>query len=230
MKKFLKIAKNIGLLYSIILTTICICNIFPRSENLNFDYSGVIVAILSILITILIGWNIWNVIDMKTYIDKAKNQVEDFYSGIKKEQEELDKKITELDKKITELDNKQENIKYFGYAITDFCQVYSKLEPAKKDYFNTYCKSLNALRNFIKTDENLEWYANACISNMSEALRMAKEKNEQCDEETEKNIKEYLDEVRKCQLNGFSKHWNKISELENKRNKQEEETNSEPNE
>lgn len=223
MKKFLKIAKNIGLLYSIILTTICICNIFPRSENLNFDYSGVIVAILSILITILIGWNIWNVIDMKTEINNAKKQIEEYHSSTQKKQEELDNKITELDKK-------QENIKYFGYAITDFCQVYSKLEPDKKDYFNTYCKSLNALRNFIKTDEKLEWYANACISNMSEALRMAKEKNEQCDEETEKNIKEYLDEVRKCQLNGFSKHWNKISELENKRNKQEEETNSEPNE
>lgn len=223
MKKFLKIAKNIGLLYSIILTTICICNIFPRSENLNFDYSGIIVAILSILITTLMGFNIWNVIDMKTEINNAKKQIEEYHSSIQKKQEELDNKITELDKK-------QENIKYFGYAITDFCQVYSKLEPDKKDYFNTYCKSLNALRNFIKTDEKLEWYANACISNMSEALRMAKEKNEQCDEETEKNIKEYLDEVRKCQLNGFSKHWNKISELENKRNKQEEETNSEPNE
>lgn len=223
MKKFLKIAKNIGLLYSIILTTICICNIFPRSENLNFDYSGIIVGILSILVTLLMGFNIWNAIDMKNEIDKVKKQFEDFYSSIHKKQEELDKKITELDKK-------QENIKYFGYAITDFCQVYSKLEPAKKDYFNTYCKSLNALRNFIKTDEKLEWYANACIFNMSEALRMAKEKNEQCDAETEKNIKEYLDEVRKCQLDGFSKHWNKISELENKRNKQEEETNSEPNE
>ena len=223
MKKFLKIAKNIGLLYSIILTTICICNIFPRSENLNFDYSGIIVAILSILITTLMGFNIWNVIDMKTEINNAKKQIEEYHSSIQKKQEELDNKITELDKK-------QENIKYFGYAITDFCQVYSKLEPDKKDYFNTYCKSLNALRNFIKTDEKLEWYANACISNMSEALRMAKEKNEQCDEETEKNIKEYLDEVRKCQLNGFSKHWNKISELENERNKQEEETNSEPNE
>lgn len=214
MKKFLKIAKNIGLLYSIILTTICICNIFPRSENLNFDYSGIIVAILSILITTLMGFNIWNVIDMKTEINNAKKQIEEYHSSIQKKQEELDNKITELDKK-------QENIKYFGYAITDFCQVYSKLEPDKKDYFNTYCKSLNALRNFIKTDEKLEWYANACISNMSEALRMAKEKNEQCDEETEKNIKEYLDEVRKCQLNGFSKHWNKISELENERNKQE---------
>lgn len=221
MKKYLKIAKNISLLYSTILTTICICNIFPRSENLNFDYSGIIVGILSILVTLLMGFNIWNAIDMKNEIDKVKKQFEDFYSSIHKKQEELDNKITELDKK-------QENIKYFGYAITDFCQVYSKLEPAKKDYFKTYCKSLNALRNFIKTDEKLEWYANACIYNMSEALRMAKEKNEQCDAETEKNIKEYLDEVRKCQLNGFSKHFEKILELENERKKYgRRETNSE---
>ena len=205
---------------SFLCSVVALCRTFCRAE-LQFDYIGVVVAILSILITILIGWNIWNVIDMKTDIDKVKKQFEDFYSSIHKKQEELDKKITELDKK-------QENIKYFGYAITDFCQVYSKLEPAKKDYFKTYCKSLNALRNFIKTDEKLEWYANACIYNMSEALRMAKEKNEQCDAETEKNIKEYLDEVRKCQLNGFSKHFEKILELENERKKYgRRETNSE---
>ena len=205
---------------SFLCSVVALSRTFCRAE-LQFDYIGVVVAILSILITILIGWNIWNVIDMKTDIDKVKKQFEDFYSSIHKKQEELDKKITELDKK-------QENIKYFGYAITDFCQVYSKLEPAKKDYFKTYCKSLNALRNFIKTDEKLEWYANACIYNMSEALRMAKEKNEQCDAETEKNIKEYLDEVRKCQLNGFSKHFEKILELENERKKYgRRETNSE---
>lgn len=73
MKKFLKIAKNISLLYSTILTTICICNIFPRSENLNFDYSGIIVGILSILVTLLIGWNILSVLNMKEEITNIKN-------------------------------------------------------------------------------------------------------------------------------------------------------------
>ncbi|MGN0033428.1 MAG: hypothetical protein ACI358_06620 [Candidatus Limimorpha sp.] len=221
MKKFCRILSYIILIYSFIGTTICIFNIFPRSDNQEFDYSGIIVGILSLLVTLLVGWNIWTAIDLKNEMKNANKQIDDFYSNIQKKQKELDYKITELNRK-------QETIKNFGYAITDFCQVYTKLEPPKKDYFETYCKSLSSLRNFIKTDENLNWYANACISNMSEALRLAKEKNEQCDADITKNIENYIDEVRKCQLDGFRKYWNKITELENERKEYERrETNSE---
>ncbi len=44
---------------------ILLCIICPRVENLGFDYVGVIVGILTLLITLLIGWNIWSMIDIK---------------------------------------------------------------------------------------------------------------------------------------------------------------------
>lgn len=47
--------------------------IFPRvinHENLGFDYMGVLVGILSLLVTLLIGWNIYQLVDFK---DRAKD-------------------------------------------------------------------------------------------------------------------------------------------------------------
>lgn len=54
-------------LIAIAFSVVALCRTCPRLENLNFDYMGVIVGILSLLITILIGWNIFQVVDLKTH-------------------------------------------------------------------------------------------------------------------------------------------------------------------
>lgn len=59
---------------SLIVSGIAIGVSFYRTEKLSMDYMGVIVGILSLLVTVLLGWNIYTVIDMK---------------GIKKEYEKL---------------------------------------------------------------------------------------------------------------------------------------------
>ena len=46
---------------SLIVSIISLCNSLPRTDGL--DYIGVIVGILSLLITMLIGWNIYTVVD-----------------------------------------------------------------------------------------------------------------------------------------------------------------------
>lgn len=48
-----------------------IFNWFPRiPDNLSFDYMGVIVGILSFLVTLLIGWNIFSVIDFNKKVEE----------------------------------------------------------------------------------------------------------------------------------------------------------------
>lgn len=37
----------------------------PRTQDLSFDYYGVIVGILSLLVTAVVGWNIYTIIDLK---------------------------------------------------------------------------------------------------------------------------------------------------------------------
>lgn len=55
---------------SLIVVLIITCVKFPNTEFLGFDYQGVIVAILGILIAFLVGWNIYNFIDFKSKLEK----------------------------------------------------------------------------------------------------------------------------------------------------------------
>lgn len=55
---------------SLLISIIAICVTCPNSEKLNFDYQGVLVGILSMLVTVLIGWNIYSIIDIKKIRDE----------------------------------------------------------------------------------------------------------------------------------------------------------------
>lgn len=76
--------KHIGILLSIlaiILSILAICFSFPRTE-MSFDYLGLITGILGVLVTILIGWNIYTVIDFRQekqrlvqYFDEQKKDI-----------------------------------------------------------------------------------------------------------------------------------------------------------
>lgn len=213
MERFWEIIRWLVSFVNAISCIILICIICPRviqHENLSFDYLGVIVGILSLLVTVLLAWNIWTTIELKKEVDTAKQRIDDSIREIKKKEEEFNNQTQQLHKDFYAF-------KYYGYAITDFCQVYAKLEPEKKDYFGTYCKTLNALRNFLKTNEALDWYAPSCIINMREALKKAIEINEVCSKEMDKTLNEYTDEIRTCTLAGFSKYWKEIDEIEKER-------------
>lgn len=50
---------------AIIVSVIAICIACPHIPELGFDYQGVVVGVLSLLVTTLIGWNIFSIIDIK---------------------------------------------------------------------------------------------------------------------------------------------------------------------
>lgn len=54
-----------------------LCMHFPRiiDSNLGFDYMGIIVGVLTILVTVLIGWNIYTIIDYQKEISKTKKEL-----------------------------------------------------------------------------------------------------------------------------------------------------------
>lgn len=58
-----------------IVNTVALCVNFPSKENLSFDYMGVIVGILSILVTILLGWQIFINISMERKVDEKLKEV-----------------------------------------------------------------------------------------------------------------------------------------------------------
>lgn len=69
---------------AIICSVVAICVSLPSTPELGIDYIGVIVGILSLLVTMLIGWQIWNVIAIDK---KIRNEVNKVRSSFVKETE-----------------------------------------------------------------------------------------------------------------------------------------------
>lgn len=72
MKKYTSII--IGIV-SLAFSVVAVCVACWRSPELSFDYQGVLVGILSLLVTVLIGWNIYTTIRIEGRISKFKYAV-----------------------------------------------------------------------------------------------------------------------------------------------------------
>lgn len=62
---------------SLLLSVIAVCVAVWRSPELSFDYQGVIVGVLSLLVTVLVGWNIYTLVDLKGVQSKMRALSED---------------------------------------------------------------------------------------------------------------------------------------------------------
>ena len=70
-----------------------ICIAIPRIGDVDLDYMGVIVGILSILVTVLIGWNIYTIVDFNKIKDEQKKFQADSIKKINEMEVSLNKKI-----------------------------------------------------------------------------------------------------------------------------------------
>ena len=63
------------LFLNLVFAGINICIVFPRTQDLCFDYIGVIVGIFALLVTVLIGWNVYSLIDLNHRSDKYEKSI-----------------------------------------------------------------------------------------------------------------------------------------------------------
>lgn len=63
---------------AIICSLVAICVSLPSAPELGIDYIGVIVGILSLLVTMLIGWQIYNVIAIDKKIEDKVEQTSSY--------------------------------------------------------------------------------------------------------------------------------------------------------
>lgn len=122
-----------------------ICNFFPRvADNLEFDYMGVIVGILSFLITLLIGWNIFSVIDF----NKKVEAVMENNNKLKEEREVANKMFLKMK---DDLDNLQADMTF--RSILNHAYNYRDVE--KEHYvIDEYIDALNvAIKDKLKDNQ-----------------------------------------------------------------------------
>ena len=129
---------------SFFMSLIAICRTCPREvtqQNLGFDYMGVIVGIFALLVTVLIGWNIYTLIDLKELSKKSKDMEENFSKT-------LDSKITELNNNI-KVDMVGVSVVFFGLSVNVHKDLQDKIIDACKTYSKIKgCGNISSLLSF----------------------------------------------------------------------------------
>lgn len=103
------VRKEIVIWVTMVCSLIALCRTFPNNFGFDFDYIGIIVAIFSALVATLIGWNIYQVIDVKS----IRKDFEKWGIDTKKEIEKGTEKYIEI-----------EIQKYLIQEETTFCNSY----------------------------------------------------------------------------------------------------------
>lgn len=83
----------IASILSLILSVTAVCRSYCRSENLGIDYLGIIVGVLAILVTCLVAWNIYTIIDMKSEVKKMQDKQKSFVDAMEEKEKDITKNV-----------------------------------------------------------------------------------------------------------------------------------------
>ena len=143
-KKFEKLALFLSLIALVVSLAIVCVWIFSVDELsvVNSDtFMSAIIGVLGVLFTILMGWNIYSVIDVRQYKEEMNKTLEE----IKKKTEEMNKKEKEYERKFKSQDDLSAAYTFYGLGEFYFGQ---------KRYVNSYLKYTSAALYFKKAEEH----------------------------------------------------------------------------
>ncbi len=147
---------------AIICSVVAICVSLPSAPELGMDYIGVIIGILSLLVTMLIGWQIWNVIAIDKKIDGKVKQTSD----------SLTESINVTKKEMIEYIEKA-NEKSQTEIMTSLLFIQGDNFLFKSQFENALLRYLDVISDIIEKPyiENYSDAINACILKAREAMR-----------------------------------------------------------
>ena len=93
-----------------------ICIAIPRIGDVDFDYMGIIVGILSLLVTVLMAWNIYTVIDSTGKIKRIEEYVEKESKRMKEENNLMREEFNDLKSTVDKIDAEFTFSSIFQYA------------------------------------------------------------------------------------------------------------------
>lgn len=167
MKKFLSYIQTALSFIAIILSIVAICVSYPRSENSGLDYIGIIVGILGALVAILVGWQLYNALNLKELVNQtekaktdaieAKNQAEQMLRDTQVSTTQLSSKLTSITNEVTHLSNcNQSNIEQISMITKGMTDLQSIVKNSMELYksMQSYIEKLNEeLGKKINKDE-----------------------------------------------------------------------------
>lgn len=99
-----------------VLAFAAICIAFPRKGAVDFDYMGIIVGILSLLVTVLMAWNIYTVIDSAGKIKRIEEHVAEESKRMKEENDLMREEFNGLKRTVNKNDAEFTFSSIFQYA------------------------------------------------------------------------------------------------------------------
>lgn len=167
MRQFMKYIQFIVSTVAITLSIIAICVSYPRSADSNLDYIGIIVGILGVLVAILIGWQLYNALNLKELVNQtenakkdaieAKNQAEQMLNNIQISTTKLTSKVTTLSEDVSHLSNcNKSNIENISTITKGMVDLQSIVKNSMELYksLQSYIEKLNEeLGKKINKDE-----------------------------------------------------------------------------
>jgi hypothetical protein len=155
----------------LVINIVILCRCAPSSEKLDFDYYGVIVGVLSLLVAALIGWNIETALGIKkdvARIDRDINNIKNDINKIRTANKEESEKVREdsLNDCIRILATMEER-------LTEFCfKSHKKLRH--KLFLQTIDHAVNSMDYWAKLGEYEE--ASKFVDVISKMEKYANEK------------------------------------------------------
>lgn len=157
------VRKEVVIWVTMVCSLIALCRTFPVSSD--FDYMGIITSIFSLLVTVLIGWNIYTIIDVKSIrkdfetwkkgIDKEINTYKtDCENKIKENKDYADTKYDEIQKRVNMID-------FYGNNAGKILNVTFDSTTKEKlstmtSLINSFCEKINVSPTlFVKANDRL---------------------------------------------------------------------------
>lgn len=111
---------------SIMVSVAALCRTYPHTSDLGMDYQGVIVGMLALLVTILIGWQIYAAINVKEELKDIK----DLRRAINKQERDIYIRSTN---------------NLFEFQSAMFMMYDNKKEKSNSDIFQLYLHGISSI-------------------------------------------------------------------------------------
>lgn len=130
----------IAIVVSLVIGCVWICSVYQLSIVNSDTFMSALISVLGLLFTILMGWNIYSVIDVRQYKEEMNKTLED-----------IKKKEIENEGRFKQQTDLSDAYVYYGLA-----EVYL----GQKRYISSYIKYISAALYFLKANEyNLACHA-----------------------------------------------------------------------
>lgn len=134
-----------------------LCRTYPSNLPYDFDYLGILVGVLSLLVTAVLGWQIFSVITVENRLKKLSG----LYEDISTKSAEITDKLNRTEHYVNGLVSEIEATLYFKDELQD-------KDSTVITFADTYIRYMECFESFLKAGNTK--YPALCLLNADKAL------------------------------------------------------------